>query len=709
MLLKTATPETVSCTRHLHCRMKLLLTRCPLLYAARMNRLRVMSLAFACFASVAGRAGVTVTPEEMAQKSRWVRQNILNADAIPPFSFVYDGKASAKLLPSWQRKQTDLPLPRNRGQHVLTWNHDDLQIKCVAVEYGDYSMVEWTVYLKNIGTNSTPILEKIQGLDIQITRQNGPEFVLHSIQGDFCAADGYAPYEVTLGPSTTSNFSPSDSGKSCDGPRGWPYYNLQAPGGGVIIAVGWPGQWASSFARDPGEKLRITAGQQLTHLSLNPGEEIRTPLMALFFWQGADVVRAQNLWRHWYLAHEIPRVNGQPPAPFMAIGGDSLGEVNDYIHFGVKPDVLWRDADTKPYTWYPTAGGPSKGAEAWFNTGTWEVDTNSYPHGFGELSAAVHELGVKFLLWFEPERVGHPHSWLATQHPEWLLPGTNGTGGLILNEGDPAAFHWLTNHIHGMIRANGLDWYREDMNGAGPAPVWRNHDAPNRQGITENFHVQGHLAYWDALLAMNPGLRINSCASGGRRNDLETMRRAVPLWRSDYPQVGGREMLAQSNQAFSYGLSSWLPFQGTANMGFWEPYFYRSSYVTAFDNGGINASNAAAQKRAYTEWKQIAPIMLEGDYYPLTPYSLSNTVWMAWQYDLPDTGEGYVQAFRRRDDDHSTQTFHLGGLAPIARYELKNLDAEGVTRSLGKDLMEQGLTIEIPAKPGAAIITYRRL
>jgi hypothetical protein len=144
-------------------------------------------------------------------------------------------------------------------------------------------------------------------------------------------------------------------------------------------------------------------------------------------------------------------------------------------------------------------------------------------------------------------------------------------------------------------------------------------------------------------------------------------------------------------------------------MGFWEPYFYRSSYVTAFDNGGINTNNATAQKRAYTEWKKIAPIMLNGDYYPLTAYSLANTVWMAWQYDLPATGEGYVQAFRRQDNDDSTKNLRLSGLVPAAQYELKNLDVEAVTKSSGKQLMEQGLAVELPTKPGAAISIYRRL
>jgi alpha-galactosidase len=671
----------------------------------------VLTGAMAWLAAQTAQAVVTVAPAELAQKDGWVRANFLSPESTPPFSFLYDSQASPAFLHAWNRARIDSVLDGNRTQHVLTWTNasSDLQVKCVAVEYGDFPVVEWTVYFKDIGQGSTPILENLQALDINFSRGNGPEFVLNGNHGDYCTADSYEPYQMTLGPSTTTNFSPAGSGKSCDGPAGWPYYNLQMPGGGVILAIGWPGQWASSFTRDAGDNLRLQAGQQLTHLILNPGEEIRTPRILLFFWQGTNLARAQNLWRHWYLAHEIPRLHGQPPSPFMAIGDDSMNEVNAYLDAGMKPEVLWRDADTKPYDWYPTAGGPAKGNEAWFNTGTWEVDTNNYPNGFLPLSTAVHNIGMKFLLWFEPERVGNPNSWLATNHPEWLLTGIQSTGGRILNEGNPVALNWLSNHIDGMIKSNGLDWYREDMNGGGPCPAWRNNDATNRQGITENFYVQGHLAYWDALRAMNPGLRIDSCASGGRRNDLETMRRAVPLWRSDYVEVVDSTNLADANQCFTYGLSSWLPFQGTACGGVWNTYTFRSSYVTAFDNGGINSTNAAAQHQAWMEWKQLGPIMLNGDFYTLTPFSLTNTVWMAWQFDWSETGQGYVQAFRRRHGDDSSQTLLLKGLDPAAQYDLKNLDVEGSTQMSGADLMDKGLTIQIQDKPGSAVVVYKKM
>lgn len=99
------------------------------------------------------------------------------------------------------------------------------------------------------------------------------------------------------------------------------------------------------------------------------------------------------------------------------------------------------------------------------------------------------------------------------------------------------------------------------MNGDGPLTAWRTNDTANRQGITEDFCVQNHLAYWDALRAMNPGLRIDSCASGGRRNDLETMRRAVPLTRSDF-EFAHMPNVVDDNQCQTYGASSWPPLQG---------------------------------------------------------------------------------------------------------------------------------------------------
>lgn len=646
------------------------------------------------------------SPDAMKMKVKWVKEHFLDTKSQPPFSFIYDERKSSGLLGSWSKKAETAKLDKNRTRHHLIWTDvsTGLEVRCEAIEYADYPVVEWTVYLKNTGKGNTPVLKDIQGLDAAFHRGNGSEFILNGNKGDFCTADSYEPYKIILGPNITESFAPSSSGKSCDGPKGWPYYNLQVPDGGLIIAVGWPGQWASSFTRDGSDGLTVRAGQQLTNLYLKPGEEIRTPLIIMLFWQGTDVVAAQNLWRHYYMAHVIPRIDGQPQMPEMQIqvGGSKkdLAYVNKFLEAGIKPDICWRDAN-----WYPKDKGPYKGNDAWLNTGTWEIDSTRYPEGFRPFSDSVHAQGMKFLLWFEPERVGDPGSWLSRNHPEWLLPGSS--HGTIFNEGNPAALNWLINHIDSMIKSQGIDWYREDMNGVGPMPAWRKNDPEDRQGITENFYVQGHLALWDELKRRNPQLRIDACASGGRRNDIETMRRAVPLLRSDFQWPSMNDVVV-GNQGQTYGLSFWFPFQGTG-VYFYDSYSFRSFYLPGFGMGGLTPENTAAQQQAYSECRKVAPAMLLGDYYPLTPYNRQHDQWIAWQFNRPGDGDGIIQAFRRDSCNEATMTFHLNGLDPEAQYQVTDFDKKDPERMAGKELMQKGLTVKIENKPGAAIIAYSKI
>jgi len=645
----------------------------------------------------------------MRQRDQWAETHLLNSNPQLPFSFVCDDNPSYAFLAACPNEFDTVMLDKNRTRHTRVWvdGKTGLEVRCLAVVYNDYPAIEWTVYFKNTRATNTPILRDIQGLDARFERADGGEFELHGIKGDSCSADSYQPYRYLLDADAARRFAPASSGKSCDGPDGWPYYNLQMPGGGVMLAVGWPGQWAASFTRDKKNGLRITAGQELTRMYLKPGEEIRTPLIALLFWKGTDPGQSQNLWRRWYIQHNMPRVAGRPQPPVAQIqvsGSDQdIEYVNRFLLAGIKPDICWRDAGAGAVTWYPSDIGPYKGKDAWLNTGTWEIDPTKYPRGFRPFSDWVHQHGMKFLLWFEPERVGSPESWLGTNHPEWLLPGTS--HGALLNEGNPAAWEWLVEHIDGMIKSQGIDWYREDMNGAGPLPAWRGNDAVDRQGITENLYVQGHLAFWDELKRRNPDLCIDSCASGGRRNDLETMRRAVPLLRSDFqfPDMPG---VVEGNQGHTYGLSFWLPFQGSGVYSY-DSYSYRSFYMASFGMALLTADNITAQQKAYAECRRIAPLML-GDYHPLTPYSLAHDAWIAWQFNRPETGDGVIQAFRRAECREDEMIFRLKGLDPDASYEVTDFDGPGARRIVGSELLEKGLTVKVDDKPRAVVLVYER-
>lgn len=659
--------------------------------------------------------------EENATALQWVDSHFSSQAALP-FSFSFGGKSSNQLLHDWKRSDEVREIDTQRREHTRTWLDPEtgLQVRLRATEYTSFPVVEWTVWLKNTGKTDTAILENIQALDANFEREATGEYILHSVRGDSAVAESYQPYALKLEPDAVKRCSPpvngdKVSGKSCDGPDGWPYWNLQKPGSGVILAVGWPGQWEASFSRDHERGLRVKAGQQLTHLFLKPGEEIRTPSITLLFWQGEDVMRAQNLWRSWYLAYVLPRTEGQPQPTTtrVTLGGamKDWSKIQEFIDEGIKPDICWRDAGADN-TWWPiTDGPPRQPGKAWHKTGTWEIDKSKYPGGFRPFSDKARKNGMQFMLWFEPERVGDPNSWLGKNHPEWLMPLPSIDIGSVLNLGDAAALKWLIEHIDGMVKSEGLDWYREDMNGGNYGTAWRKHDAPDRQGITENLYVQGHLELWDELRRRNPHLRIDSCASGGRRNDIETMRRAVPLLRSDFNANKEHPLLIEANQSQTYGLSSWLPYQG-ASLGFkTDSYSVRSHYLTSFgivlgEGWSKNAQKREGTVRGFTEIRRIAPLML-GDYFPLTPYSLDKSSWIAWQFHRADLDESVVQVFRRPDATIETLTVKLSGLDPQHRYEIENLDSGKEVRT-GEELM-RGYNLTLHEKPASAVLVLKAI
>ncbi len=454
--------------------------------------------------------------------------------------------------------------------------------------------------------------------------------------------------------------------------------------------------------RDDGAVARVRIGQELTRFTLHPGERVRTPLVALLFWRG-DWVRGQNLWRKWMLAHNLPRPGGElPPSPQLnacsshqfgeMIHADSASQVlfiDRYLEEGLPLDYWWMDAG-----WYPNESG-------WGQTGTWEVDQQRFPGGLRPITDHGHERGVRSIVWFEPERVA-TGAWLYETHPEWLL-GVDGQQKL-LNLGHPEAREWLTEHVHGLLESEGIDLYRQDFN-MDPLSYWRANDAEDRQGITEIRHVEGYLAYWDELRRRHPNMLIDSCASGGRRNDLETLRRAVPLLRSDYifEPVG--------NQAHTYGISFWMPFYGTG-AGTVDAYAFRSVMCPSFtacydmrrDDIGFDEL-----RRLMGQWERVAPVMMMGDYYPLTEYSLANDVWIGWQFDLPDEGRGVIQVFRRADSIYQAAQLPLRGLDPSARYEVADVDTGEARVLTGAELIETGVPVRIDTRPGALLLEYRRV
>jgi alpha-galactosidase len=614
--------------------------------------------------------------------------------AEPPFSFKYGGKPSTEFIKTWKVEHRSRRLNDAASERTVTYEDaaTGIVLTCRAIQYHAFPTVEWVLSLKNTGAADTPIIADIQALDASFVRSVDGEFTLHSIKGDACTPDSYQPYLNTMGPGFSKHLAP-DGGRPTNGQ--FPYWNIASSGGGFIAVVGWPGQWAAQFDRDGERSLRIRAGQELTSFKLHSGEEVRSPLVVLQFYEG-DWMRGQNLWRNWMVAHNIPRPGGKlVPTHYGACwsvdlhpdAATELAVMNGFLRENVKLNFWFIDAG-----WYPGKGN-------WFETtGTWEVDGQRFPKGIREVSDHARANGMQFVLWFEPERAW-ARTWITENHPDWVLGGKN--GGLV-NLGNRDAWRWVAKRIDNLITKQGVDVYRQDFN-IDPLGYWRGNDAKDRQGLTEIRHVTGYLAFWDELLRRHPNLWLDSCASGGRRNDLETLRRSVPLLRSD---AFGDTV---TQQCHTYGLSLWVPYYGSG-LGASDVYWFRSCIFPA-SRVGWDARKKdldyALLHGMIAEFHKVEPYLL-ADYYPLTPYSLEKNVWIAWQFDQPESGGGVVQAFRRETCREPSITLKLRGLAPESSYAVENMDTGRADALTGRELMNDGLRVKTTDCPGSAIFVYRK-
>ena len=211
------------------------------------------------------------------------------------------------------------------------------------------------------------------------------------------------------------------------------------------------------------------------------------------------------------------------------------------------------------------------------------------------------------------------------------------------------------------------------------------------------------MSFWDELKRRRPMLRIDICSGGGSRNELEALRRAVPLWRSDYAYE------PTGMQTLTYGMALWIPYFG-AGVNASDAYTFRSQMAPAVSTSwDVRRRDIDYEIRRLmlAEHRKVADFYY-GDFYPLTRYRTEDDAWMAWQFNLPERDGGMVQAFRRPRSPAVTMQFRLRGLDHEARYEVRNFDQHDTIELSGAELMDDGLTISLPQRRTAATLLYRR-
>ncbi len=640
------------------------------------------------------------------------------------FSFTYGG------IPFWN---LEMETRTTTAGDERVWEYrlpDGLTVRHIVTLYPAYGACQWVTWFRNDADTPSQLLTDLCDCDLRFPLQAEPQpsgkaflpgkdttrvynpIGSLSIWRDFSCCDEF--YDTCLRPGDSRRYTAS-GGRSSQARS--PFFDVSREGAGIFFAIGWTGQWCCQLSRDESH-VGIRTGIEDACFRLLPGEEIRTSSVVLMpYADGRDAAR--NRWRR--LVGEHFSLVGQPgrdaQAPLCAClwGGMPSDQMIEKIRYIGREklgyEYIWIDAG-----WYGDSTGPclDEFEGDWAaHTGDWRVNPTYHPDGLAEVAAAVREEGMKLLLWVEPERVikGTP---ITREHPDYLLPSPyEGDANLLLNLGNEEAWQYCFETLSGLIERLNISCYRQDFN-MDPLAFWRAEDSEDRRGMTEIRHILGLYRLWDALLERFPTLIIDNCASGGRRIDIETLRRSVPLWRSDLQCPANPQPEGTQNHCLSYGC--WMPYSGTGQGRIWgDVYHLRSAYspglaenfwYSAADPCRADPVQADWIRRYNREYKLVRPY-LSRDFYPLTPAAAGDDAWCVLQYDRPEEGDGVVLLFRRPESPCRSARYLLGGLRKDASYRLTDMDTQETFALTGSELTEEGLPVEIPEKRASKLYRYQ--
>ena len=406
----------------------------------------------------------------------WIKTTFARGK-VPPFSFIYDGQPSASFIKTWRYEailnRTDNP---DVVSYTFTYTQptDGLRVRCEVKGYVSFGSIDWVLHVENNGRTDSKPLRALQAIDLGLRYGKSGQFVMNYIEGSQITKDDFQPRQLTLPTAKPMVMSP-EGGRSSQG-KYTPFFCITSPqGGGVILSIGWTGNWQASVCAQSGNEVSLKAGQKRFDLYLRPSEQIRTPRVNIMFWQGADYLAGTNQFRRLVLAHNSRRIDGkvaqypfstgfnyhepQPMQEYSCLTQKyAIAMVNRNYQFGIRPDVFWLDAG-----WHQDAGDYQHG-RSWANTtGNWTVDSARFGGTLRPIANAIHRHGAKFMVWFEPERVVVGTQW-AVEHNKWMLHKPQGGDWLLFNLADPKACEWLCQYYGKMIEDNGIDYYRQDCN-----------------------------------------------------------------------------------------------------------------------------------------------------------------------------------------------------------------------------------------------------
>lgn len=331
--------------------------------------------------------------------------------------------------------------------------------------------------------------------------------------------------------------------------------------------------------------------------------------------------------------------------------------------------------------------------------GDWEVNEDKLGCSLMELSERIHEKGVQFGIWIEPEMISEDSD-LYRSHPEWVLqiPGkkpVRARNQLVLDFANPQVVQYIYEKISHVLKQGKIEYVKWDMNRS-LCDIYSS--SATNQGKVLYDYMLGVYRLLDLLTSEFPDILWEGCSGGGGRFDLGMLYYTPQIWCSDNTDAIDRIRI-QYGTSFGYPLStigshvSAVPNHQTGR----KTDIYTRGVVAmtgAFgyelDLGKLNDVEKEQVREQIAMYHKIAPLIQNGSYYRLSnPFVEEYGAWM-------------VVDAEKRNALLSVVILNIHGNMPVIYVKLDGLDAakkyrDSVTGKVyaGEALMAYGLPIPL--------------
>ena len=329
--------------------------------------------------------------------------------------------------------------------------------------------------------------------------------------------------------------------------------------------------------------------------------------------------------------------------------------------------------------------------------GDWFVDEKKFNHGIAGFAKRVHDLDMKFGLWFEPEMISID-SKLYQTHPEWMIktPGRGQTPGrhqFVLDMSRQEVVDYLFGLMSHIIQDAKLDYIKWDMNRN--ITEMYGADLPADQQLEfSHRYILGVYDLYDRLTKAFPDVLFESCASGGGRFDLGMMYYAPQAWCSDDTDAIERIKI-QDGTSYGYTPSMWgahvsaVPNDQVGRLTSIDmraKVAYFGAFGYELDVTELSDEEQATIKQQVAFYKQYRKLFQFGTFYRLETPDTSDNVY-GWETVSPDKQMAIGMRYQILNGANPAYIrYYFKGLDPERRYTVN----DGSEVFSGAELMNAG-------------------